>query len=220
MKQDVNDQLEKAGSKLYFDRVAENWDSMRQIFFSDSLREKAIKTSGIQKGQIAADIGAGTGFISEGLLEAGVSVIAVDQSENMLEEMKTKFSGTPHIEYRIGDGEQLPIPTASVDHVFANMYLHHSEHPFLAIKEMVRILKPGGMVVITDLDQHTYEFLKTEHHDRWLGFWRDDVRHWMHASGLSGIVVDGVDEECSSESGCGCVSARIGIFMAAGKRRD
>ena len=44
-----------------------------------------------QKGKIAADIGAGTGFITEGLIRKGLKVIAVDQSEMILAEMKKKF---------------------------------------------------------------------------------------------------------------------------------
>jgi ubiquinone/menaquinone biosynthesis C-methylase UbiE len=56
------------------------------------------------------------------------------------------------------------------------MLLHHVENPKVAIKEMVRILKPGGMIVITDLDEHKFEFLKTEQHDRWMGFKREDVQ--------------------------------------------
>jgi len=48
------------------------------------------------------------------------------------------------------------------------MYLHHVEDPPAAIKEMVRILKPGGKIVITDADEHNYEFLRTEQQDRWL----------------------------------------------------
>jgi ubiquinone/menaquinone biosynthesis C-methylase UbiE len=59
------------------------------------------------------------------------------------------------------------------------MYLHHVELPSEAIKEMVRILKPGGKLVVTDLDEHAFEFLKEEHHDKWMGFRRDDIERWF-----------------------------------------
>ena len=80
-------------SKDYFDRVAQDWDEMRENFFSDEVREEALSTLPVQKGKTAADIGAGTGFISEGLIQAGLQVIAVDQSEAILKEMKRKFRG-------------------------------------------------------------------------------------------------------------------------------
>ena len=60
-------------SKDYFDRVAQDWDEMRESFFCDEVRKEALSTADIQKGKIAADIGAGTGFISEGLIQAGTS---------------------------------------------------------------------------------------------------------------------------------------------------
>ncbi len=56
-------------SKNYFNKVAQNWDTMRLDFFSESLREKAIKIAGVGEGQKAADFGAGTGFMTEILFE-------------------------------------------------------------------------------------------------------------------------------------------------------
>jgi len=135
-------------SKKYFDEVAHQWDNMQQSFFSETVRKKAFSVAGLKKGKMAADIGAGTGFITEGLIGKGLKVISVDQSEAMLEEMKKKFSSAEGIEYRLREAEKLPIPDGAVDYAFANMYLHHVESPPKAIKEMVRILKPGGRLVI------------------------------------------------------------------------
>jgi len=67
-------------------------------------------------------------------------VIAVDQSEAMLTEMKKKFVSFDGIDYRVGEAKNLPIPDETVDYAFANMYLHHVESPLGAIKEMVRIV--------------------------------------------------------------------------------
>ena len=47
-----------------------------------------LATAAVRTGAIAADIGCGSGFITEGLIHAGLHVIAVDQSEAMLAEMK------------------------------------------------------------------------------------------------------------------------------------
>ena len=83
--------------------------------------------------------------------------------------MMRKFVDCDAIAYRVGEAESLPIPDVAVDYAFANMYLHHVESPPEAIREMARILKPGGKLVITDLDEHRFEFLRTEHHDRYYG---------------------------------------------------
>jgi len=205
-------------NKPYFDDVADEWDQMRKSFFSEAVREKALATAGVQRGKIAADIGAGTGFITEALVNEGVAVVAIDQSEAMLDAMKKKFVGIQGVDFRLGEAENLPIPGDSVDYAFANMYLHHVEIPLKAIKEMVRILKPGGKLVLTDLDEHDYDFLRTEQHDRWMGFKREDVNRWLTEAGLKAVVVDCADEDCCAQSSCGCDDAVISIFIASGQK--
>jgi ubiquinone/menaquinone biosynthesis C-methylase UbiE len=205
-------------SKQYFNEVARQWDKMRSGFFSESLREKTLSFAGIQSGKVAADIGAGTGFITEGLVRDGLQVIAVDASEIMLETMRKKFCNIKDVDCRMGEAERLPIVTDSVDYVFANMYLHHVEAPHDAIKEMARILKPDGKLIISDLDEHHFEFLQREHHDRWLGFKRQDIRQWLRNAGLKDVVVDCVGEDCCAESSCGSENAKINVFMASGRK--
>ena len=207
-------------SKDYFDRVAQDWDDMRENFFSDEVRVIALSTAAIQKGKIAADIGAGTGFISEGLIQEGLQVIAVDQSEAILKEMKRKFADIETIDYRIGQAQNLPISDAMVDYAFANMYLHHVESPPKAIEEMVRILKPAGKLVITDLDEHEFDFLREEHHDRWMGFKRADIVEWFQSAGLREIRIDSIGTCCEAQSSCGGEFASIGIFIASGTNSD
>jgi ubiquinone/menaquinone biosynthesis C-methylase UbiE len=205
-------------SKKYFETVAEQWDTMREGFFSENVRDKAFDAAGLQPGELAADIGAGTGFITEGLLDNGLSVIAVDQSAAMLNKLKLKFPSSDQIDCRVGEAKKLPIEDNSVDYVFANMYLHHVENPLKAIKEMKRILKPGGKLVITDVDEHEFEFLKTEQHDRWMGFDREDIKRWFIEAGLKNVFVDCVGEKCCTKSSSSGESAEISIFVASGKK--
>ncbi len=202
----------------YFDQVAPQWDRLRESFFTKAVREKAIFAADVKPGRLAADIGCGTGFITEGLIQKGLKVIAVDRSQAMLSQMRLKFAGRDEIEYRLGEAGSLPIPNETVDYAFANMYLHHVENPSEAIKEIARILKPGGRIVITDLDEHDFEFLKKEHNDRWMGFDRADIRRWFEEAGLKEVIVDCVGEDCCAASSCGKENAKVGIFVASGKK--
>lgn len=205
-------------SKHYFEEVAPQWDRMRSSFFPESIREKAVTAAGVTAGAVAADLGAGTGFITEELLKHGVRVIAVDQAESMLKQMKAKFGPKASVEYRQGDAERLPIESGSLDYAFANMYLHHVENPARAIQEMARTLKPGGQLVITDLDEHTFEFLVTEQHDRWMGFRREDVRRWFQEAGLKEVKVESANATCCADSECKTERAEVSIFLAIGTR--
>lgn len=205
-------------SKEYFNKIANKWDELRGAFFSQSLREKVLSSVELIKGKTAADIGAGSGFIAEGLIQRGMKIIAVDQSEAMINIMKKKFSDYLDIEFKICESENLPVETETIDYVFANMYLHHVEHPALAIKEMTRILKKGGKLVISDLDEHTFEFLRTEQFDRWLGFKRDDIKQWYENAGLKNINIACADENCCAKSNSKDQSASISIFIATGEK--
>ncbi len=206
------------GSKDYFDHVAGQWDEMRKSFFSEAVRNKALAAIGAQPGKIAADIGAGSGFITAGLIRAGLHVIAVDQSEMMLDVMRRKFSGIQGMDFRVGNAEQLPIADTSVDYVLANMTLHHVESPRHAIMEMTRILKAGGRLVITDLDEHTFEFLRAEHQDRWMGFKREEIKRLMASAGLKNAIVGCAGESCCAQSKCGNEKAAVSIFLACGEK--
>ncbi|MGM0472155.1 MAG: class I SAM-dependent methyltransferase [Bacillota bacterium] len=205
-------------SKEYFDRVANDWDSMRSSFFSTKVREKAYEIAGLQEKKIAADIGAGTGFITEGLLERGIKVIAVDQSSKMLNIINDKFKSKGNLECRQGDAKKLPLKDKSVDYVFANMFLHHVEYPKDTIKEMTRILKEGGRLVITDLDKHDFEFLQQEHNDKWLGFEREQISKWFKEVGLKDVIIDCTGSDCQAEANLKSEVANISIFVAAGKK--
>jgi ubiquinone/menaquinone biosynthesis C-methylase UbiE len=204
-------------SKDYFDALGGGWDRLRAGFFSERVREKALESAAVLPGRVAADLGAGTGFVTQALVARGLKVIAVDQSPPMLEALRRKFPDREAVDCRTGEAELLPIDDAAVDYSFANMFLHHVENPAQAIREMARIVRPGGRVVVTDLDTHNHEFLRTEQHDRWMGFARDDIRRWFREAGLTNIQVEDLEESCCSTS-CSGKSAAATIFIATAIR--
>jgi ubiquinone/menaquinone biosynthesis C-methylase UbiE len=104
-----------------------------------------------------------------------------------------------------------------MDAVLGNMVLHHAPDPAGAIREMARTLKPGGRLIITDADTHNYEWLRTEQHDRWLGFERADVARWFTEAGLADVSVGDTHEMCTPSSTCG-TKATITIFLARGTK--
>lgn len=199
--------------KAYFETVAPQWEQMRREFFSDDLRETALMAAEVKPGGVAADIGAGSGFISRGLAEKGVRVIAVDRSLAMLEQLE---SAIPTAELRVGEAGHLPLEDGEVDYVFANMFLHHVADPAETLREMTRILRPGGKLVLTDLDRHGHDFLRVEHHDRWMGFDREQVAEWLTAAGLTQVRVDCARQNCCASSRDGSDAAAVSIFLASG----
>lgn len=198
----------------YFDQVADKWDEMRRQFFGDGVRRTAIAAAGITPGATVIDVGTGTGFLAEAALDAGARVIGIDLSEAMLTQVSTRLAGRA-FETRQSQPESLPLHPAEADAVIANMFLHHAEDPPAAIQAMAQALKPGGRLVITDADSHGHEWLRTEQHDRWLGFARADIARWFEEAGLTDVTVDDTREICSPTSSCG-TQAAITIFVARG----
>ncbi|HEX3053396.1 MAG TPA: class I SAM-dependent methyltransferase [Aggregatilineaceae bacterium] len=202
-------------STPYFNDVAKNWDTMRSSFFPEAVRVQALAAAAVERGALAADIGAGSGFVTEALLKAGLHVVAIDPSPAMLDVMRGKFEGQA-VRFELGEADHLPLDDFSVDYVFGNMVLHHVENPPEAIQEMVRILRPGGKLVITDLDSHTFTFLREEQHDRWMGFERPDMQQWFEQAGLRETRVECVGSNCCADSACGSQRADVSIFLAYG----
>lgn len=214
----MNSEENTAGTREYFDQVAARWDEMRKAFFGEGVRNAAVRAANINAASVVADVGIGTGFIAEAVLAAGARVIGIDSSEGMLMQVRSRFADKL-FEARAGDVESLPLGDEEVDAVLANMVLHHAEDPPRAICEMVRALKPGGMLVITDADEHNEEWLRTEQHDRWLGFRRDDITTWFTQAGLADVAVEDTHELCCPTANCG-TKAAITIFLARGRKRE
>jgi ubiquinone/menaquinone biosynthesis C-methylase UbiE len=121
---------------------------------------------------VIADIGAGEGTLSLLLAQRAERIIAVDNSEKMVDYGReaARKAGVANIEYRVGDLEELPLETGSVDLALFSQSLHHALHPQEAVQEAARILKPGGRVVILDLQRHAFEEARELYADVWLGF--------------------------------------------------
>ena len=202
----------------YFDEIAPRWDDMRRTYFSEMVRDRALSQARVHPGKLAVDVGVGTGFIAEGLIGHDVEVLAIDESLPMLQVLTRKAFGAAGLHCCIGNAERLPVRTGAVDYVFANMCLHHVAHPAAAIGEMARILKKGGTLIITDLDEHAFVFLTEERTDRWMGFRREDMRTWFAEAGLKDIVVGDTGERASVPSDSTDDCADISIFIGRGTK--
>jgi ubiquinone/menaquinone biosynthesis C-methylase UbiE len=207
-------------SSEYFEKVANEWDNLRAGYFTETVREAAIRKAYLHPGMTVADVGTGTGFIAAGLAPLVRHVHALDGSAAMLNEARRNLAPYENVEFHEADGLSLPLPDASVDAVFANMYLHHCPDPLAAIREMVRIMRPGGRLVITDMDSHLQEWLKTEMADLWLGFERSQIRAWFEQAELVNVIADCTGESCQADCKKGEGDhADISIFVAAGTKR-
>jgi ubiquinone/menaquinone biosynthesis C-methylase UbiE/DNA-binding transcriptional ArsR family regulator len=144
-----------------------------------------------------ADLGAGEGLISQLIAHRAERVWCIDNSERMVEvgtELARK-NGLANLTYKLGDIESVPLPDKSVDLAILSQALHHANHPQNAVNEAFRILKPGGQVLILDLNEHNYEKAHEQFGDLWLGFKESVLHGFLKKAGFTKAEVTAVSRE-------------------------
>jgi SAM-dependent methyltransferase len=134
----------------FFDHYAATWDAGRHPE-EDARLARVVALAEVQPDHAVLDVGAGTGVLVPHLLRAVGSagrIVAIDSSPGMLEVAREK--GFPSSVILLeADVHHLPFPDAHFDRVICNAALPHFEDRTRSIQEMVRVLRPGGMLVIS-----------------------------------------------------------------------
>ena len=144
-------------------QVAAHWDRRAPTFdddFGHSIRTPAERKAWDRILDLvlrertpgdALDVGCGTGFLSFELAARGYRVTGIDFAPSMLAEARRKAAERAvAIRFEHGDAEQLTFPSQSFDLVITRHVLWTLPHPDLAIDEWIRVLRPGGRLVIVD----------------------------------------------------------------------
>jgi len=176
----------RGDTQSFFGRVAGQWDGVRQELFGDRATVQSLLAL-LPETWVVADIGCGTGNASEVLAPLVSKVVAIDQSEAMLNAARKRLTGVANVEFLRGDVEKLPLKDASVDAAVCVLVLHHIEDPSVACREMARILRPGGVCLIVDMVEHDRVQYKHTMGHRWLGFGIPELVRMLGAAGLADV---------------------------------
>lgn len=203
----------------YFDSIAEKWNIIRSDYFEERLKYKILSITNI-KDKVVADLGCGTGFVSLALVNEASIVFSVDNSSNMLKQLRANALDKNYKNlYLIKSSlDSLSLFDESVDIVFINMALHHIKDAKKAILEMHRVLKKDGVVIISDVMEHNGEWAREEMFDEWLGFSNKQIENWLEEAGFNKIQIENTDLSCKGYSSKGEFT-ETGIFIAKATKK-
>ena len=144
-----------------FDGVAKNYDKANDLLSFGSARiwrKKVAKLVNSKPGQIILDLAAGTGSSSIVFLREGVKVVAADFSQGMLEEGRRRH---PELEFVFADAANLPFADQEFDTVTISFGIRNVEKTEVALEEMLRVLKPGGKLVVCEFSRIPNKFFNS-----------------------------------------------------------
>jgi ArsR family transcriptional regulator len=130
------------------------------------------------------DAGSGDGVIAELVAPRARSVTCLDRSPRVLEAARTRLGHHPHLCFVEGDLEKLELSDTSFDEVLCFHALTYVAAPLRAVRELARVLRPGGDLVLATLDRHTHMDVASTYHHVQPGFSPRQLRGWFTEAGL------------------------------------
>ena len=186
-----------ADDSAFFDRMAGDWDKFGALFERGTARQRAAAQL-LPPGLVLADLGCGTGYVARALVGLCERLICIDRSEGMLAEAQQHLrNATPagtQVEFRHGELDALPLDDAELDGAVAAMVLHHLPDLGAALREMRRVLKPGGTLSIVELMPHRESWMHQELGDRHLGLAPTEVQAALTRAGFVDVRVEPLED--------------------------
>ena len=139
---------------VYFDRWAKAYDHGRISQWFQYTQSLAINAMSLRKDSKVLDVGCGTGFavLQMAALVSEGRACGIDISPNMIEQARIKVPKelSHRVEFREGNSAKIPYPDEFFDNLLCTNSFHHYPDPLLALREMQRVLRSGGQLVILE----------------------------------------------------------------------
>lgn len=201
----------RSKSQQFFTSSAGQWDRVREEMFGDRFHLAALAAL-VSPDAVVGDLGCGTGQVSAALAPFVARLIAVDNSAAMLQAARKRLQAWSNVDLRRGDIEALPIDDARLDAATVMLVLHHVPEPARALADVVRVLKPGGRVVLVDMLPHDRESYRQQMGHVWLGFSEEQAERLLAGAGFQQIRVVALPTDARAKGPA--------LFVATGVRGE
>ena len=136
---------DKKRARIFYRYFSKFYDFINPIFYSNEMRKAVVDMAKISLRDVVLEVGCGTGYTTEEIVSRAGKVVAVDITPEQMVKAVRKF---PDVEFIRGDAENLPFKDESFDATISAGSIEYWPNPLKGIREMVRVTKKGGRVVI------------------------------------------------------------------------
>jgi SAM-dependent methyltransferase len=171
-------------AQLFFLKSADDWDRMRSEMIGARTDLLALLDL-LDESWIVGDLGCGAGHISDAIAPCVSKVIAVDESGPMLAVAESRLKAHDNVDLRAGTIESLPIENGALDAAILFLVAHFITDPTRVMREIRRVLKPGGRLLIVDLCSHDRMEYVVQLGHVWQGFDADQMKEWLSNAGFT-----------------------------------
>ncbi|HEY8940887.1 MAG TPA: malonyl-ACP O-methyltransferase BioC [Cellvibrio sp.] len=154
--------LDKKKVAQSFGRAAPTYDTVAQLQRDVGKHLLQYIPVQLEPGATVIDLGSGTGFFARQLATRfdSAAIIGLDIAEGMLHFSQQQTHGH-HIKWLCADAESLPLADQSVDLIFSSLVIQWCSNLLQLLRELARVLKPGGQLVVATLGPNTLHELKS-----------------------------------------------------------
>lgn len=178
-----------AGRDARFDALAGDWDAVRDQLLGGRPTHAELAALVLPRALCIVDAGTGTGVhLPElaALAGPGGRVVGVERSSAMAARARRRAEGLANVEVRRGTIEDLPVDDGWADVVLLSLSLGHVEDVTAALRRCARAARPGGRIVVADVERHLDAAIVDRLGPGFRGFDADDLLRTMSAAGLEG----------------------------------
>ena len=176
----------RVASQRFFASAAGQWDRLRRELFGDRIELLALLGLLDQRWTVG-DFGCGTGTVTLALAPFVHRILAVDESAEMLRSAKDRTGDFASVELLTGTLEEPPVLPGTLDAGLLVLVLHHATDPLRVLTAVGQTLKPGGKLLIVDMQPHEHGEYREQMGHQWLGFQEPELRGWLEEAGFGAI---------------------------------
>jgi demethylmenaquinone methyltransferase/2-methoxy-6-polyprenyl-1,4-benzoquinol methylase len=143
---------DKSNARVFYKYLSKVYDKINWFNWNEEMRAEALSWLEFGDDPKVLDVGCGTGFGTEGLLEHADDVHGLDQSVHQMEKAFEKFGKRDRVNFYRGDAERLPFRDDAFDIVWSSGSIEYWPNPIEGLRELRRVAKPGGQVLVVGPD--------------------------------------------------------------------